>query len=133
VGMEWGPLRIVRITEELLEWKSSDPGCRKLRLMAMGICCTDHAIPSICKKLALTSPTCGSLSVGQVMDKEGKKIFVSRLLLSVCIVTDSWSTSVSLSEIIYYYTLKLPLLFTGKHIFLECFNRIVEFCLCLYL
>jgi hypothetical protein len=26
VGLEWGPLSLVRIIEELLEWKSSDSG-----------------------------------------------------------------------------------------------------------
>jgi hypothetical protein len=35
--------------EELLEWKSSGSGSRKPRLTAMGIRCTDHATPSICK------------------------------------------------------------------------------------
>jgi hypothetical protein len=39
---------------------------RNPRLIAMGICCTDHATPSICKKLALTSPTSGGHSVGIV-------------------------------------------------------------------
>jgi hypothetical protein len=32
----------------------------------MGIRCTDHATPSIRKKLALTSPTSGGRSVGVV-------------------------------------------------------------------
>jgi hypothetical protein len=35
VGLEWGPLSLVRIIEELLEWKSSGSGC------------ADHAIPSV--------------------------------------------------------------------------------------
>jgi hypothetical protein len=34
--------------------------------MAVGIRCADHATPSIRKKLALTSPTCGGRSVGIV-------------------------------------------------------------------
>jgi hypothetical protein len=36
VGLEWGPLRLVRITEELLEWKSSGSGSRKPRLRPWG-------------------------------------------------------------------------------------------------
>jgi hypothetical protein len=39
----------VRITEELLESKSSDSGSKKQRLMAAGIRCADHATPSISK------------------------------------------------------------------------------------
>jgi hypothetical protein len=34
-----GPLSLVRITEELLEWKSSGSESRKKRLTAVGICC----------------------------------------------------------------------------------------------
>jgi hypothetical protein len=40
---ERGPLSLVRITEELLEWKSNVSGSRKSRLTAMGIRCADHA------------------------------------------------------------------------------------------
>jgi hypothetical protein len=43
VGLERGPLSLVRITEELFEWKSSGSSSRKLRLTAVGICCADHA------------------------------------------------------------------------------------------
>jgi hypothetical protein len=49
VGLEGGPLSLVSITEELLEWTSSDSGSRKSRLTAGGICCADHATPSIRK------------------------------------------------------------------------------------
>jgi hypothetical protein len=59
VGLELGPLSLVRITEELFEWKSSCSGSRKSRLTAVGIRCADHATPSISKKLALTSLTSG--------------------------------------------------------------------------
>jgi hypothetical protein len=41
VGLEWGPLSLVSITEELLEWKNSGSGFRKPRLMVMGIRCAD--------------------------------------------------------------------------------------------
>jgi hypothetical protein len=36
VVLEWGPLSLVRITEELLEWKSSGSGSRKSRLTVVG-------------------------------------------------------------------------------------------------
>jgi hypothetical protein len=36
VGLERGPLSLVSITEELLEWESSGSGSRKPRLMALG-------------------------------------------------------------------------------------------------
>jgi hypothetical protein len=36
VGLERGPLSLVRIIEELLEWKSSGSGCRKPRLRPWG-------------------------------------------------------------------------------------------------
>jgi hypothetical protein len=36
MGLERGLLSLVRITEELLEWKSSGSGSRKLRLTAVG-------------------------------------------------------------------------------------------------
>jgi hypothetical protein len=52
------------ITEEILEWKSSDSGSRKQRLTAVRIRCADHATPSIRKKLALTS----LISVGRSVD-----------------------------------------------------------------
>jgi hypothetical protein len=43
VALELGQLSLVRITEELLEWRSSGSGSRKSRLTAVGICCADHA------------------------------------------------------------------------------------------
>jgi hypothetical protein len=42
MGLEWGSLSLVRITEELLEWKSRGSGSRKLILRAVGIRCADH-------------------------------------------------------------------------------------------
>jgi hypothetical protein len=64
VGMEQGPLSLVMISEELLEWKSSGSGSRKPRLTAMGIRCTDHATPT--RKVGNTLSTSGGHSVGIV-------------------------------------------------------------------
>jgi hypothetical protein len=36
VGLDRVPLSLVRVTEELLEWKSSGSGSRKLRLRSWG-------------------------------------------------------------------------------------------------
>jgi hypothetical protein len=49
VGLERGPLSLVNITEELLEWNSSGSGFRKSRLTAKGIRCADHDTPTIRK------------------------------------------------------------------------------------
>jgi hypothetical protein len=49
VGLERGPLSLVSITEELLEWKSSGSRSRKPRLTTMRIRCADHATPPIRK------------------------------------------------------------------------------------
>jgi hypothetical protein len=57
LGLERGPLSVMRKTEELLEWKNSGSGSRKSRLTTVWIrwpC--DSLYP---QKLALTSPTSG--------------------------------------------------------------------------
>jgi hypothetical protein len=56
VGLERGPLSLVSITEELLEWKSSGSGSRKPRPRD-----THYRL-----KLTLTSSTCCGRSVGIV-------------------------------------------------------------------
>jgi hypothetical protein len=45
VDVERGPLNLVRINEELLEWKSSCSGSRKSILTAVGIRCADTQHP----------------------------------------------------------------------------------------
>jgi hypothetical protein len=54
VGLEWGSLSLVSITEELLEWKSSGSGSVKPRLTIVGIRCADHVTPSIRKSLVFS-------------------------------------------------------------------------------
>jgi hypothetical protein len=66
VDLERGALGLVRITEELLEWKSSGFGPRKPRITPLEIRCAGHATLSMRKKLAVTSPTSGGPSVGIV-------------------------------------------------------------------
>jgi hypothetical protein len=50
VDLERGPIRLVRITEELLEWKSSCSGSRQPGFTAVGIRCVDHGTSSIRKR-----------------------------------------------------------------------------------
>jgi hypothetical protein len=65
LGLEQGPLSLVRTTEELLEWKSGGSGSRKPRLQPWGsIALTTQTLYP--QKLALTSLTSGSRSVGIV-------------------------------------------------------------------
>jgi hypothetical protein len=66
VGLERGPVSLVSTNEELLERNNSGSCLKKNENTAVGICCTDHSTPSIPKRLALTSPTIGGLSVGIV-------------------------------------------------------------------
>jgi hypothetical protein len=49
LGLEQGPLSLMSIIEEPLEWKSSGSGSRKSRLTAMAIRCANHVTPPICK------------------------------------------------------------------------------------
>jgi hypothetical protein len=47
VGLERGPLSLLSVSEELVEWKHSGSESRKPRLTAEGIRCADQATPSI--------------------------------------------------------------------------------------
>jgi hypothetical protein len=49
VDLERGPLSLVSITVELLEWKNSGSGSIKSILTVVGNRCADHATPSIRK------------------------------------------------------------------------------------
>jgi hypothetical protein len=50
VGLEQSPLSLVRINDELFEWKSSVSGSRESRLTTVGIRCADYATPSFGKR-----------------------------------------------------------------------------------
>jgi hypothetical protein len=63
VDLERGPLSLVSTTEELLGSKCSGSGL-EFREYGLGIRHADHVVPSICKKLALTSVTNGGRAVG---------------------------------------------------------------------
>ena len=69
MGLERGPLSLVRSIEELLELKSSGSGLENRDLTAAGIRCADHVTPLYLQKLALTSPTGGGRSVGIVRSR----------------------------------------------------------------
>jgi hypothetical protein len=64
VGLEWGPLSLTSTTEELLGRKNSNSGLEDPRLQL----CESAALTDTLylPKLALTSPTSGSRSVGIV-------------------------------------------------------------------
>jgi hypothetical protein len=49
VGLERGPLSLVKIIEELLEWKSSGSSLENRDLTTVGIRCADHVTPPIRK------------------------------------------------------------------------------------
>jgi hypothetical protein len=68
VGLERGPLSLVRTTEELLDRKVAAP-VYKTDNTAVRIRHADHVAPSIRKKLAITSPTSGGRSGGIVRSR----------------------------------------------------------------
>jgi hypothetical protein len=68
VSLERGLLSLVSTTEELLDRKVAAP-VYKTENKAVGIRHADHVAPSIRKKLAITSLTCGDRSVGIVRSR----------------------------------------------------------------
>jgi hypothetical protein len=67
VGLERGPLNLVRIIKELLKWRRSGSGQEnRINDRGGGIRCAVHATPSLRKKLALALPASGGHSVGIV-------------------------------------------------------------------
>jgi hypothetical protein len=75
VSLEPGPLSLVNTTEELRGRENSGSGLEN-KNTAVGICCADHATPSIRKKLALASPTSGGRSVDIVRPRTKTTEFV---------------------------------------------------------
>jgi hypothetical protein len=75
VGLDRGPLSLVRIIEELLEWKSSGSGPENL-INGWGDALRWPRATLYPQKLALTSPTSGGRSVGIVrLRTEGHGVF----------------------------------------------------------
>jgi hypothetical protein len=66
VGLERGPLSLVRITDELLEWKNSGSGSRKFEINGRGDPLHWPRDTLSSQKMALNSPTCSGRSVGMV-------------------------------------------------------------------
>jgi hypothetical protein len=91
VGLERGPLSLLRIIEEL--GKTSDSGFRKARLTAMGNRCTDHAAPTIRKGWYLL--TSGGHSAGVVRLRTKATEFKYCHLLLFC--------HIIISVLLYYY------------------------------
>jgi hypothetical protein len=80
--LERGPLSLVSTTEELLDRKVTAP-VWKTKNTAVGIRHADHVAPSIREKLAITSPTSGSRSVGIVRSRTQTVEFFRVLALSL--------------------------------------------------
>jgi hypothetical protein len=77
VSLEQGPLSLVRITGELLEWKVAAP-TYITEINDHATNCADHTTPFYLQKLALTSMTSDSHSVGivRLQTKTAQFVFV---------------------------------------------------------
>jgi hypothetical protein len=84
VGLERGPLRLLSTPEELLDRKVA-ASVWKTENTAVGIRHADHMAPCIRKKLAITSPTSGSRSVGIVRSRTQTMEFLV-VCLFVCLL-----------------------------------------------
>jgi hypothetical protein len=77
VGLERGPLSLVTIIEELLEWKSSG-SCQEIRIKGQGDPLRWQRDTLYPQKFALTSPTSGCSSVGIFrLRTKGHEVFLS--------------------------------------------------------
>jgi hypothetical protein len=105
VGLEQGPLSLVRITEELLEWKSSVSGSRKPRLTAVGIRCADHASP-LSTKVGNT-PKSGGRSIGIVRLRTKSTELIFYLLFNTSMVTFQYFFSINCAYLDMLYFLMI--------------------------
>jgi hypothetical protein len=85
VGLELGPLSLVNTTEELLERKSNGFDLENRDYGRRGSAAVTTGHPLYPQKLALTSPTSGSRSVGIVRSRT-KTMELLLLLLSLLLL-----------------------------------------------
>jgi hypothetical protein len=84
VGLERGPLSLVRIIEELFDWKSSGSG-QENRINGRGDLLRWPRDTIYQQKLALTSPTSGGRSVGIVhLRTKGHGVFFNEIFIRNC-------------------------------------------------
>jgi hypothetical protein len=98
VGLEWDPLSLVGIIEELLEWKSSGSG-QENRINGWGDLLHWPCDAFYLQKLSLTSPTSGGRSVGIVLLRtKGHRVFRSSFLHPSPNLEDQVPVFMSLSD-----------------------------------
>jgi hypothetical protein len=83
VGLERGPLSVVNTIEDLLGRRSSGSGLES-RETAVGIRRADHVVPSVRKRIELTSPASGGRSVGIVRSRTKATELLLLIIIIMC-------------------------------------------------